>query len=65
MELEPANQTLGTNRRPTSPLDVECQFGRAIHAPPVLSAGVAQLGRYLLCQNSSGRGLPQPDVRQG
>jgi hypothetical protein len=45
MELERPNQTLETNRRPTSPLDVERQFGRAIHAPPFLSAAVAQLGR--------------------
>src|SRR3989304_8000126 len=35
----------GANRRPRSPLQAERPFGRAVHAPPSLSAAVAHLGR--------------------
>jgi hypothetical protein len=35
-EPEP-NQTLETNSRPASPLDIGLQFGRSFHAPPGLS----------------------------
>ena len=37
--MKAANQTLETNCRPASPLEVQRQFGRAVHARPCLSGG--------------------------
>lgn len=77
---EPPNKIGRANRRPASPLDAGRELGRALHAPPSLSAAVDAAARGLRCRDFLFAGLigpgerlfpdnwiqvPAPDVRVG